>query len=329
MDRALESPILSTYTCTLFFLLLLIGLNDCKNPATTTGPQSIGFQFHNIPPNRPGEIYQLWIEVPKQGIIAKNNRQPQHGYVNTVPISTFTANASGNIVGFDTTGMAKKLGLNYDLVVRAEVSVEKADSIGVAPSNDILIGDVTGTTNVGVAPLRATHVYVFGDSITTMAASATLASSPSTPQNAKGEVYLMSAISATTVAPGLIGAPELSAPWRYAMWSLDTIAGAPSYNFLGFFSTASGADSKSLNDHFPYPGGRTPDNISQPILDLTTGSGGILINVEPSIDGVNPTTPFPFTLFYGHISAGEVPFSPFALINVTSKLPTIDMTIDR
>jgi len=316
---------------TVGYILVTFGIflgAGCKNPAEqNSNPQSMTFQFDRIPANRVGEVYALWVEVPKQ-VASQKGPSIQHGFVNTILISQFTVDDQRVMHGFDTSGMSKRIGVNYDLIVRAELSVESAGQVGASPSNDFLIGDVTGTTNIGTATLKASHPFAFGDSIAGTTSWATLASSAATPADAKGEVYLMNATSPTSIAPGLMNAPQPTYPWQFGCWTVDSTKGTPAYTFLGKFSTASGHDSQSQFDHFIYPGGRTPGNVAQPITDLTAGRAAIMITLEPSLNA-DPATPFPLIVCYGTVPKACTAFQPFMLQNMSAEMPQITVTILR
>ncbi|HYM20421.1 MAG TPA: hypothetical protein VEW28_05380 [Candidatus Kapabacteria bacterium] len=274
------------------------------------------------------EVYALWFEVPKSAAYSK--LIPLHGTNISKLVSTFTVDPSGAIVGFDTTGLAARIGLDYALIIRAELSVEHSDSIGSAPTAIFLVNEISGTKSTGNSTITALHPLAFTPDIAPITSVATLASSASTPNHYTGEVYLMNATDASNTSPGIGNFISILAPWQYGLWTIDSSVSPPAETFLGYFSSPTGKDTKSTHDSYNYPGGRSPSDTTKPLFDLTTGKGYVLVNAEPPMEnGKEPSVPFPAPILFGMIPAHRTSFTPFTIQNVTASLPTIDITIYR
>jgi hypothetical protein len=88
------------------------------------------------------------------------------------------------------------------------------------------------------------------------------------------EFYLMNSNGAASLA-------DLPAPapgWIYALWMIDKNYFPPQQFFYGTFTSASGHDSDSLNDFYPYPGGAKKQPMNVP-------SGSIVVTLEPLFYG--------------------------------------------
>jgi len=310
-------------------LCLSLGLGSCKSP-TTPPAQSISFTFHNIKPNRPGEIYAFWAEVPP-GSIAPLPHPPMHGTFKSKLISTFTVNDIGGIIGLDVAGARNRVGVDFSLIANVELSVENADSIGAAPTAYYLFGIVTGQKSTGTTTLRADIDQVFGTLQSEVSGVATLASSPKTPTKYTGEVYLMNASDPNTTSPGLSPdpLPFLPTTWRYGVWTVDSVTSPPTYTFLGYVNNVDSKDTKSAKDNYNYPGGKSPNDTTLTLLDLTNGKSGVLRTLEPDVKASDPLIPFPAPTLWGLIPQGQKQFAPFPLQNISGNYPTVDVIINR
>ncbi len=307
------------------FVSLVIG--GCKSASVNpiTG-QSLGITFHNFPPNRPGEVYALWVEIPKSA--APQPVNPLHGLVISKLVSTFTMNDTG-IVGFDTTGFSKRLGVNFSTMIRAEVSVEQIGNIGSAPAADYLVGNISGTYTVGTATLTGDDPLAFGSSLSSVSGIATLASSNRSASNYIGEVYLMNFASDSTTSAGLTNLASLPSGWQYGVWTIDSATTPPLKTFLGYVISPDSKDTKSLRDNYNYPGGLTLDSLQNAPWNLVNGISAVLLSLEPGFSSSDPAIPFPAPVLYGTIPAGLQKFTPFPLTNVVKSFPSIDMRIAR
>jgi hypothetical protein len=308
--------------------LVSLGLGSCKD--TPAPVQSISFTFHNLKPNRPGETYALWAEVPP-GNIAPQQEPPLHGVLKSKLISTFTMNDTGGIIGLDLAGARNRVGVDFSLIANVELSVERADSVGPAPTAFYLFGTVTGSKNTGTTTMRADIEQVFGTAQSEVSGVATLASSPKTPSKYTGEVYLMNATDPTTTSPGLspFSLPFLPATWRYGVWTVDSISSPPVCSFLGYVIAVDSKDTKSAKDNYNYPGGKSPNDTATTLLDLTNGKSGVLLNLEPNITTSDPLKPFPCPVLWGFIPQGQPAFTSFPLQNISGSYPTVDVIINR
>jgi hypothetical protein len=307
---------------------LLAGLGGCKNPVVPQ--QSISFTFHNLKPNRPGEIYALWAEVPP-GSIAPRPNAPLHGTFKSKLISTFTMNDTGGIIGLDLAGARNRVGVDFSLIANVELSVERADSVGTAPTAYYLFGTVAGQKSTGTATLRADIDQVFGTAQSGVSGVATLATSHFTPAKYTGEVYLMNATDASNTSPGLSLPPSLFLPatWRYGLWTVDSVSSPPIFSFLGYVIAVDSKDTKSAKDNYNYPGGKSPNDTAVTLLDLTNGKSGVLMTLEPDVISRDPVIPFPAPVLWGIIPKGETAFNPFPLQNISGNYPTVDVIINR
>ncbi len=312
------------------YVLLLVHcmviLSSCSQLGTNPLPsQSIVVTFHNLPPTRDSQVYVLWFEVPKSS--ASKQTSPLHGTNISKIVSTFTVDSLGVVHGFDTTGLSVRIGLDYALIVRAELSIERADSIRSIPTSILLVNELTGTVHVGTATLNAFHPYAFGPQIASIGATATFASGSG--GNTASELYLMNATSASNASAGISNFVTLTAPWQYGLWTIDSDLSPPAVTFLGYITDPNSKDTKSTDDSYNFPGGRSPSDPNKPGYDLTGGHSYIEVTAEPSQSGPNPSVPFRAVILSGQIPKSQTQFSPFQLSNLTGGLPTIDLTIYR
>ena len=171
MCKMMLSLLMKKYLLLIVVLVSMIS-SGCKTSMTAPGTgQSVAFTFHNFKPSRPGEIYALWVEIPKSAAPIPVN--PLHGLVLSKLVSTFTVTDTG-IVGFDTTGFSNRLGVNFSLMIRAEVSVERKDNIGSVPTADFIGGNISGSYSVGTATLTGEDPLAFGTSLPAISGLATL-----------------------------------------------------------------------------------------------------------------------------------------------------------
>jgi hypothetical protein len=308
----------------LIVFLLLFG--SCKySPAVSE--QSLSFTYHNMPPNRPGEVYAIWVEVPPS---AAPLPKPLHGLNKSKFVATFTVNDTGGMIGPDLTDAKTRIGVDYSVIIAMEISVERTDSIGAAPSSIfIACSSIIGTANIGLASLTGTDGYAFYTTLPQITGVATLASSPKTPANYKSEVYLMNATDPNTTSPGLSNLEFLPGRWRYGVWTVDSISMPPVYSFLGYVVDSASKDTKSAKDNYNYPGGKSPNDTARTLLDLTNGKSGVLLNLEPDVLASDPVTPFPAPILWGLIPLNETAFTPFNLQNISGGFPEVDVKIMR
>jgi hypothetical protein len=311
-----------------FVLAVFIGCSD--DPVTTTTNKGIVLTVVNLAPSRIGETYALWVEYATSGIVGKN--APQHGTSSLKMISTFDMDASGNIIGLDTTNLEAKLGFDLALIIHGQVSVEKVGDIGSAPRSPLMVGEVTGSSSTGKALLSVAHSEAIGFDFLGVTGKATFASPDYAPNDYKGELYLMNATRATSVSNGLDKLPPLPSTWKYAMWAVDSSTEShPPFNiFYGFFSVPSGEDSNPNDNRFPYPGGRYPADTTLPVKDMVSGNQiNIYVSLEPSFATVRPAVPFGAIILHDVVPTGIAAYTPFVLTNVASKLPSGELVINR
>ena len=314
------------------YLLLIVVIvsmisSGCKTSTTAPGSgQSVAFTFHNFKPNRLGEVYALWVEIPKSAAPIPVN--PLHGLVLSKLVSTFTVTDTG-IVGFDTTGFSNRLGVNFSLMIRAEVSVERKDNISSVPTADFIGGNISGSYSVGTATLTGEDPLAFGTSLPAISGLATLATLKYTPSNYVGEVYLMNVASDSTKSAGLINLAVLPSSWQYGIWTVDSISKPPIQTFLGYVVTPDSKDTKSTHDNFNFPGGLTLDSTGRIPLNLTYGASAVLVSLEPILSTNDPVIPFPAPVLYGLIPSAQPPYVTFPLQNIVRVFPSVDMKIAR
>lgn len=317
------------YLLTLIVLLAVYtGCSD--DPVTTSTPKGIVLSVKDLAPSRSGETYALWVEYATSATVGKN--APQHGTSALKLVSTFDMDASGNITGLDTTDLEAKLGIDLALIIHGQVSVEKTGDIGSAPRSPLMVGEVTGSSSTGKALLSVAHSEAIGFDFLGVAGKATFASPDYAPNDYKGELYLMNATSATSISQGLDRLPPLPSTWKYALWVVDSSTEShPPFNiFYGYFWVASGNDSDPNNNRFAYPGGRYPADTTQPEKDIVGGiKNNIYVTLEPAFGPVRPTIPFGAVVLHTVVPSGISAFTPFALTNVASKLPSGELVINR
>ncbi len=315
------------------FVLVLSVLSGCSDSAVTpiTSAKGIEFFINGFSPAPSGEIYALWLAYPKPN--KTNDRQtPQHGAIEYKLISTFDVNTTGAIIGFDTTNLLQKIGVDLSIIVHALVSVEKISAIGEEPYAPLMSGEITGTATSGNAALSVSNSEAIGYNFLNSAASASLASPEYAVDDYKGELYMMNALSASPTGVGLSNIPPLPAKWKYAMWVVDSSTKSlPPFNiFYGFITDAIQKDSNPNDNHFNYPGGRYPADTTQPVYDLTIdGRKTLMITLEPNFENGRPTTPFGTIILRSPIAQGLTRFTPFVLQNVASSLPSASIIIHR
>jgi hypothetical protein len=312
-----------------FVLAAFIGCSD--DPITTTTNKGIVLTVKNFTPSRSGEIYALWVEYATSGIVQKN-ATPQHGTSSLKMVSTFDIDASGNIIGLDTTNLEAKLGFDLALIIHGQVSVEKVGDIGSTPRSPLLVGEVTGSSSTGKALLSVAHSEAIGFDFLGVIGKATFASPDYAPNDYKGELYLMNATSATSISNGLDKLPPLPSTWKYAMWAIDSSSKSlpPFTIFYGYFFVASGNDSNPIDNRFAYPGGRYPADTTQPVLDIVSGTKvNVFVTLEPNFTSASPAIPFGAIILHDVVPTGIAAYTPFALTNVASKLPSGELVINR
>jgi hypothetical protein len=300
--------------------ILLLVFAGCSSTNTPVSQQSLTFTYHNLPPNRSGETYAIWVEVPPS---AASLPRPEHGLNKSKFVATFIVNDTG-MIGPDLSQAKTRIGVDYSVIIAVEISIERADSIGAAPSSIYLASSsITGSSNVGTAVLSGNDGYAFGGSpLAPISGTATLASSPKTPTKFTNEVYLMNASDANTTSPSLSKLAFLPGKWRYGVWATDSISSPPVYTFLGYVIDSASNDSKALGDNYHYPGGKTPN-------DMTDGKSGVLVNLEPDVLTADPTIPFPAAVLWGHVPQGQPAFTPFQLTNISGTYPQVNVKIMR
>ena len=312
--------------------LVLASFVACsEDTVTPTVHKGIVLSVDNLTPSRNGEIYALWVEYATSGIIQKN-ATPQHGSSELKLVSTFDMDASGNIIGLDTTNLEAKLGFDLALVIHGQVSVEKVGDIGSAPRSPLMVGEVTGSSSTGKALLSVAHSEAIGFDFLGVTGKATFASPSYASGDYKGELYLMNATSATSISTGLDKLPPLPSTWKYAMWAVDSSTEShPPFNiFYGYFSVANGNDSNPVDNRFAYPVGRYPADTTQPVKDIVGGTmNHIYVSLEPNFGTVRPAVPFGAIILHDVVPTGITAFTPFTLTNVASKLPSGELVINR
>jgi hypothetical protein len=310
----------------IFNALFLVILGSCKYSPAPTNEQSISLTFHNMKPSRPGEVYALWAEIPKS---AAPLPKPQHGTNIIKLVSTFTVNDTGGIVGLDLANAKSKIGVDFALISRIEISIENPDSIEDDEKAIYLVGDVTGSSSIGNATLHGDDPLALGTGFNSITGLATLATSTKTPTRYKSEVYLMDATSSTETKPGLSDPlPFLPGTWRYGVWTIDSAATTP-ISFLGYVDAIDSKDSKSAKDNFNYPGGVSPFDAAINLYDLTNGKSAVLLTLEPAVHSTDPVIPFSAPVLFGLVPLDQQAFQPFSLQNVASGFPTVDVKIIR
>lgn len=318
------------YLLTLAFMALVAFTGCSDDPITTTTNKGIVLTVDNLTPSRSGETYALWVEYATSASVGKN--APQHGTSALKLVSTFDMDASGNIIGLDTTNLEAKLGIDLALIIHGQVSVEKVGDIGNAPRSPLMVGEVTGSSSTGKALLSVAHSEAIGFDFLGVTGKATLASPAYAPDDYKGELYLMNATSEISISNGLDKLPPLPATWKYAMWAVDSSTEShPPFNiFYGYFSVASGEDSNPTDNRFAYPGGRYPADTTLPVKDMVSGNqNNVYVSLEPNFGTVRPVVPFGAIILHEVVPTGIAAFTPFALTNIASKLPSGELVINR
>jgi hypothetical protein len=101
----------------------------------------------------------------------------------------------------------------------------------------------------------------------------------------KKEFYIMD----SNGSASLTNLPAPTPGWIYALWMIDQNFYPPQQFFYGTFKGASGHDSDSLHDFYPYPGGAKVQSMNVP-------SGNIVVTLEPEFYGdslrFNGSSPF-------------------------------------
>ena len=307
-------------------------LSGCKSSMTgpSTSIQGISMSHSGLYPSRAEESYGLWFEFPK-GAPGRKGEQIQHGVTVDRLASTFRILPNGSLFGFDTVGLASKLGYPLAIAIHASISIEKTDSIGATPRTEFLVGEITGTSSTGTATLTSTHEEALNYDFTGMSASVTLANVQGKPPSDL-ELYLMNATSSTQTSPSVNSMPLLPDAWEYAMWAVDSSTKSlPPFNiYYGTFTSPAEMDSKPGDNHYPYPGGRFPADSTQPIYDLrSNGKIEVMLTLEPKTNGARPSSPFGAILLKAAIPSSIPPFSPIQLSNKAALFPTASITIHR
>lgn len=316
----------------LTMILVITTFTGCSDDIVdTTKRNGIELTLKNFTPSRSGETYALWFAFPKSSISQKG-AQPQHGTLVFKLVSTFDVDASGNIIGLDTTNLEVKLGKDLSLVVHAQVSVERIGSVVDSPRVPFIIGEITGSASTGKALLSVAHSEAIGFDFLGVTGKATFASPTYAPNDYKGELYLMNATSAMSTTNGLDKLPPLPSRWKYAMWAVDSSSKSlPPFNiFYGYFLVSSGKDSNPNDNRFAYPGGRYPADTTQPVMDMVSSSKmNIFITLEPNFGSPSPAVPFGAIILHNIVPTGIAAFTPFALTNVAMELPSGELVINR
>ncbi len=317
------------------YVIVFLGLATflgCSNDIVdTTKGKGIELTLKNFTPSRTGETYALWFAFPKSSIVPKG-AQPQHGTLVFKLVSTFDVDASGKIIGLDTTNLEAKLGKDLALAVHALVSVEQVGVVVDSPRVPFLVGDLTGSASTGKATLTTAHPEAIGFDFLGVTAKATFASPDYAPNDYKGELYLMNATSATSISSGLDKLPPLRTTWEYAMWAVDSSTEShPPFNiFYGYFLVPNGNDSNPNDNRFAYPGGRYPADTTQPVKDLVISNQiNVYVSLEPNFGTVRPIVPFGAIIAHGLAPTGIGAYIPFVLPNIAVKLPSVELIINR
>lgn len=315
--------------CTILFALGALLFAGCKSD-TITPPvvnEAVTLSVNNLPPNRPGETYAFWIEFPKTVIGSKHN-SPQHGGTVNKLVSTFTVDASGKVIGLDTTNLRTRLGHSLAIAEHCVISIERIGAVvDTAPAAPFLVGEISGTATQGNSTLTIDNEDAIGYTFSNITGKATFIIAMN---GASSQMYLMDATSASSRLPGISDTPPLNNKWQYSLWAVDTVSGAPTYIYYGTFSSPSGYDSDSTNNEARFPGGKYPNGPGIPKYDLRkTGKASVLVTVEPNFVGVTPTVPSPIVLLNGSVPTTTAYYSPITLANVTSSLPKATVTLSR
>ncbi len=313
---------------TLFALVALL-FAGCKTetPTQVAVNQGVTVSINNLPPNRAGETYAFWLEFPKTSIGSKQN-SPQHGATVNKLVSTFTVDASGKILGFDTTNLHARLGHSLAIAEHCVISIERIGAIvDTVPAAPFLVGEISGTATQGNSTLTIDNEDAIGYTFSDLSGKATFLSAV---KDSSSQMYLMDATNPASRLPGISDIPPLAPEWAYALWAVDTVSGAPLYIYYGTFTSPSGFDSDSTNNDAPFPGGKYPSTKGVRKYDLRkTGKASVLVTIEPTFGGVTPTTPSPIVLLNGPVPTTTAYYSPIPLPNVTSLLPKATVTLSR
>lgn len=312
-------------------LLLLFGIAIAGCKSTTVDPvvytQAISMSVKNLPTSRPGETYALWFGFPGGVAHAKTN-DPQHsGTTKFRLISRFTIDSYGKLTGFDTNGVASRIGYLYAQAEQADISVESETTINdTLPAALLMVSDFSGTAHQGISAPSVTDPEALGYAFTSLSGAFTL--TPSAGSGSGTDVFLMNATDQATTSPSLANLPELEEPWHYALWVVDTNATNPNAYYYGGFTQASGHDADSVGDAYAFPGGRMPADITMDGIDLRSGTARVVVTLEPGTFGSAPTMPFGLQLLSAPISSSATFFTPTTLTN-TAVMPTASVIINR
>lgn len=315
---------------TLLLLLAACIAIGCESETTPAdAEESLSLTISGFKPSRPNEIYALWIEFPASTAAPKHS--PQHGESIYKLVSTFDVASNGDLLGLDASNLAEKLGISLELAKHGLISVEKKDSIGPEPNIEFLVGEVTGTATTGSATLKHDHQEAVAYPLQTLSAEATLASPASAPDDYMGEVYLMRATDPATPQASITGLIPLPSKWRYALWAIDSSTRSlPPFNiFYGYFSQVAQADSNPDDNRFSFPGGRYPAATSEAVYPLISGNVTLMVSLEPNFGYSRPSVPFGAIVLETKIPENQAAFTPFALGNMTLKLPQATLILNR
>jgi hypothetical protein len=311
----------------IFILFATLWFVACKEGSTTDTPpvtQSVTLSKSSLPPSRIGESYAVWLEYPVSVISSANPSIPLHGTTEFVLLSKFKVEA-GVLPTLDDSRLDSLPALLY--AHRVLISVESDSIVGAEPKAPFIAGALTGSEHEGDATLTTSDDDALGSGFDMISASAMMWEPASSPGDYKGEFYFAKPPTATP-QKGIEQLVALPLSWKYAVWSIDSGAQVRT-TYLGSFTSAAGFDSQSSTDAIAFPGGRTPTDRSLPVTDLTTGSGNIIVTLEPQIVKAQQTVPFEAVILSGRIPMGTSSGVPFAVQNVSSTLPSVQVHVTR
>jgi len=266
----------------LFFYTIFFAVTGCKisNTASSEPPpadstSTINFQVSQLGMRnlRIGEYYFMWIKVAND-TVWKQAKQLSISYISSSDTAVIVGtlknvkvdSISGVLITIERTSNPLTPGLpllqaydfNFDLINKVTTAI--LDHSSILGDYSSLQGSLVFTSKSSDS-LAYTHEFYL--------------------MNVLGSIQSASLTSLTTPSAG----------WKYGLWVEDTNFTPHEYFFYGLFFKATGHDSDSTNDFYPFPGGWKIQQMNMP-------SGSIIVTLEPQFygDSLKYVGPSPFTL---------------------------------